>query len=80
MKADDIIKIATDNGYIASGWGYVRKSENITHWLSIYDGDMVQLYGVKHERDWDECYDTGMIKPLKLELEILIKIFKRNHV
>lgn len=66
-------------GYVPSGHGFKKLTENYTHWITFYD-DVLQMYGYFSEDvDFNKEYDTGMVTITSNQLEQLIEIFTTNH-
>lgn len=76
-----MIKVLLKNGYVKQDYGYVRKTKDNTHWVTVFKIGSIQMYAYDSEDDDDyvKIYDTGIIGVTKKELQSLIDIFIKNH-
>lgn len=80
MDEANIINFITKLGYKKDHYGYTKGTENTRHWVTIFLGGTVQVYGYPHGNPENEnTYDTGIIKAATGTLKLLIKSFLYNH-
>ncbi len=75
---DKKIAIAIANGYVEKGYGYVKSSNNITHWITLFDSKRLQLYGYYGNDVECSAYNTEVIIANEDEFQTLINIFTRK--
>lgn len=72
-------KYISQFGYKPKGYGHVRLSNTITHWITFFENNQVQLYGYLTNDDFESVYDTGVISVTPEQLISLILIFSKSH-
>lgn len=74
-------KYISQFGYKPKGYGYTRISDIVTHWITFFENNQVQLYGyfTQGDGDFESVYDTGVISVTPEQLISLILIFSKSH-
>ncbi len=71
---------ALQNGYIKKDYGYVKLTEENTHWITLFKSERLQMYAYfTEDEDFDKIYDTGILDISSEKLRTLIQIFNSNH-
>lgn len=80
LSISPLLNTVISNGYKAKGYGYVRKTLENTHWITLFKSGGIQMYAYfTEDEDCDKIYDSGIIDVSEDELETLIKVLIRNH-
>ena len=74
-------EIILSHGYIKKGFGFVKITENITHWITKFEGSSIQMYSYyTDDKEFDKVYDTGILNMIcSSELDALIIVLTKNH-
>lgn len=79
---EKVQNILSENNYVKKGYGYTKKTKHLTHWITFFEKNQIQMYGYYTEEDLDQpnIYSTGVVKGVTPELlSSLIKLFTTNH-
>jgi len=68
------------NGYEEKGYGFSKQTENISHWVTLYDSESLQMYSYYvPDNDCEKIYDTGVININTAQLLSLIEILTESN-
>jgi len=73
-------KSITQFGYKPKGYGHVRLSNTITHWITFFENNQIQMYAYLTDDDtFEKVYDTGVISVTPQQLLSLMLVFSKSH-
>lgn len=80
-QLNGILETIRDGGYQEKLNGFVKVTENNTHWITLFeDSQTLQMYAYfSEDPEFDSIYDTGIIDVTFEELNVLISIFTTSH-
>lgn len=75
-----MIAVLLNEGYHAEGFGYKKETEEVTHWVTLFEGDKVQMYAYETgDPEFSKVYDTGVVSMFPPLLRAFIQFFNKNH-
>jgi hypothetical protein len=80
MENEYLLPIVLKAGYVKSGFGYKKQTEENTHWITLFENGKIQMYAFfSEDEECDKIYDTGIIEIFSDYLQVFIEVLIRNH-
>lgn len=75
------LKTVLSSGYKKRGYGYKKVTENVTHWITLFENNSFQMYAYENEDvRMENVYSTGIIKNADIfTFQKFIDLLTSNH-
>ncbi len=82
LENQKFVDIVLSNGYKKDNFGYIKITENNTHWITLFEGNSLQLYSYcSNDTEMNDVYNTQVLENVsEEELKTLIKILVNNNI
>ena len=79
INYDELLDIINFNGYTKHFFGYRKRTENHTHWITIFEKTL-QMYGYENNDPYmKKVYNTGIINIDSRQLQHFIDAWFINY-